>query len=320
MYCKQCGHQLDDNSASCPNCGMEKGFGIGFCPNCGTPKTDSGNFCSDCGFNFAVSGTVVSSSYADTPAPAPANYVAPVQNNIPDINSNYASPVQNNMPNSSGFDFKSYMLESLNNAKSVIAMPDKLKMGLRYGSYAVSVLIFLFMLFPVVTVSVDAMLYSDSRPFNLFGVSAFGATMYLFAFLAALATFLPHVQNFIKDNPKLEPFAYLIVPFLELVGMLSFFIGIGNAKSKIPDLFSDNIKVNMTFLGVVIIILSLAGIGAAVYHFIKYDLAYMKVNNPFVGNVSKKPTDSITDAMNGDTYNNTVYRGDDVNKNNNGQY
>ncbi len=304
MYCKQCGYQLDANANSCLNCGTEKGSGNIFCPNCGTPRNGQDNFCSNCGFNFSIENPIVSNSYADTPAPVSYNSPQPV------------APVRNNMHNVSGNDFKSYMLESLNNVKSVIGMSDKLKMGLRYGSYAVSVLIFLFMMFPVVSLSVDAVFYSDSQSYNLFGVSAFGATMYLFAFLAALATFLPHVQKFITNNPKLEPFVYLIVPFLELVGMLSFFIGLGSAKSKIPSILSDNIKLNMSFFGILIILLSIAGIGAAVYHFIKYDLAYIKVNNPFSGSSPKKPTDSITDAMNGDTYNNTVYRGNDINNNN----
>lgn len=300
MYCKQCGHQLDANAASCPNCGMAKGFGNSFCPNCGTPKSDTGSFCSDCGFNFSMSGAA-SGGYADK-QPSPSGNSAPQPANM----SNDAS----------GFDFKSYMLESWNNVKSVIAIPDKLKMGLRYGSYAASVLIFLFMMFPVVTLSVDTVFYSNSESYNLFGVSAFGATMYLFAFLAALATFLPHVQKFIVDNPKLEPFVYLVVPFLEIIGILSFFAGLGSAKSKIPSTLTDAIKVNVNFFGIIIILLSIAGIGAAVYHFIKYDLAYIKANNPFVGDV-KKPDDNITDAMNGDIYNNTVYRGNDVNNNNN---
>ena len=309
MYCKQCGYQLDANAGSCPNCGMEKGAGNIFCPNCGTPRNGQDNFCSNCGFNFSLSNPVETSGYADTPAPISHNSTYPTV------------PVQNNMTTVSGFDFKSYMLESWNNVKSVIGMSDKLKIGLRYGSYAVSVLIFVFMMFPVVSVSVDTVFYSDSYSYNLFGVSTFGATMYLFALLAAVATFLSYVQNFIKNNPKLEPFAYLIVPFLELIGMLSFFVGLGSAKSKVPTILSDNIKVNISFFGILIILLSIAGIGAAVYHFIKYDLAYMKVNNPFVGNAAKKPSDSITDAMNGDTYNNTVYRGNDINSgNNDGQH
>jgi len=168
------------------------------------------------------------------------------------------------------------------------------------------------MMFPVVSVHVEALFYEYNNGSNLFSVSGFGATMYIFALLASVATFLPHVQKFAQDNKKLVPFMYLIVPFLEFVGMMSMLIGVGVTNTAVNAYFGELASVRLGFIGWLILILTLAAVGGAVYHVIRYDLAYIKANNPFVTTVNK-PKDTITNAMN-NTYNDTVYRGDDVRK------
>lgn len=294
MYCKQCGFTLDDNANSCPNCGTARGMGQSFCPDCGSSRVQQSNFCQNCGFNFSGNTAVNPNYYGDvTPN-------APVQNR----------PVQG------GFDFKAYGNEYVGNVKSVLQTPDKLRLGLRYGSYAVSVLIFLLMFFPIISIHVDLLFFTYKDGVNLFSVSGFGGFMFILALLASAATFLPHVQTFIKNNQRLEPFAYLIVPLLELLGLLSMLIGVGVTNSAAKSYYGDSVSIGLGFCGWLILLLSLAGIGAAVYSFIKYDLAYVKANNPFQNHVTTTPKQSISDAMNGDTYKNTVYYGNDIDNQN----
>lgn len=287
MYCKQCGFILDINDNSCPNCGTSKGMGQGFCPQCGSPVQNSqNNFCPTCGFRF-------SSPLTDGNAPMQTiKHTASGQ----------------------GFDLKTYMGEYVGNVQSTVQMPDKLKLGLRYGACAVSVLTFLFMLMPIISVDVTLFDYKEGR--NIFAVSPFGGFMFFLALLASAALFLPHVQSFIRNNKKLEPFVYLIVPLLELLGMLSMLIGVGVTGSYIQKLSLGLATAHLGFCGWLILILCIAGIGSAIYSFIKYDLASVKADNPFV-TAPPAPTkkDSITDAMNGDTYQNTVYYGNDTDNN-----
>lgn len=282
---------LDANANSCPNCGTSRGMGQSFCPQCGSPAPGGNNFCPTCGFQLSA------------PTSPAVNHTAPMQT---------VKTPSSNQP----FDFKQYANEYVGNLKSVIQMPDKLKLGLRYGSCAVSVLIFLFMLFPIVSVSVDVLFFEYTESPNIFAVSGFGGMMFVLALLASAATFLPHVQSFIRNNKKLEPFVYLIVPLLELLGMLSMLIGVGVFNGYLKSVLGDTISVRLGFFGWMILILCIAGVGASVYSFIKYDLAFVKANNPFVSTPpSYQNKDSISNAMNSDTYQNTVYYGNDIDNN-----
>jgi len=294
MYCKQCGFQLDDGTVSCPNCGTQSGEGENFCQQCGTPRMGQDNFCSSCGYSFTQTAAALNNDYVRSVTPS-------VQQNT-----NGASN------GSQGFNIQTYAGEWLSNLKAVLAIPDKMEMVLRYASYAASVLIFFLMMFPVVSVHVEAIFYEYTNGSNLFSVSTFGAMMYIFALLGSVATFLPHVQSFIRNNKKLSPFVYLIVPLLELLGMMSMLVGVGITNAAVTAYYGSLASVRLGFVGWLILILTLVAVGGAVYHVIKYDLAYIKENNPFVTTVSK-PKDSISDAMN-NTYQDTVYRGDDVKK------
>ena len=300
MYCKHCGYKLDDGMISCPNCSTEVGTGDNFCSMCGTPRMSGDNFCSVCGANFSQS--MPHNDYN-------INSVSPVQQSAVSTNSGVNKSVTGS---GQGFDFKAYFGEWLTNLKAVLNISDKLEMVLRYASYAASALIFILMMFPVVSVHVEAIFYEYNNASNLFAVSTFGAMMYIFALLCSLATFLPHVKRFEQNNKKLVPFMYLIVPFLELVGMLSMLIGVGVTNAAVTAYLGNLASVRLGFVGWLILIITLGAVGAAVYHVIKYDLEYMKENNPFVSTVSK-PKDTITNAMN-NTYQDTVYRGDDVKK------
>ncbi len=49
MFCRNCGHQMDNAAAVCVNCGVAAGQGTNFCPNCGTPSAPGATFCTQCG-------------------------------------------------------------------------------------------------------------------------------------------------------------------------------------------------------------------------------------------------------------------------------
>ncbi len=49
MYCRNCGHQINDNAAVCLNCGVKAGVGDKFCPNCGKETMPNAQFCTGCG-------------------------------------------------------------------------------------------------------------------------------------------------------------------------------------------------------------------------------------------------------------------------------
>lgn len=57
MYCKNCGQQLNPDSAVCLNCGVAVGTGTSYCHNCGAPTAPGAVICTNCGVavNPAVS-------------------------------------------------------------------------------------------------------------------------------------------------------------------------------------------------------------------------------------------------------------------------
>ncbi len=49
MFCKNCGHQMDDVAVVCVNCGAQKGVGQNYCQNCGGAVTPGAVACMNCG-------------------------------------------------------------------------------------------------------------------------------------------------------------------------------------------------------------------------------------------------------------------------------
>ena len=49
MYCKNCGHEIDNKAAVCAMCGFAKGSGDKFCSNCQSPLIKDADFCTSCG-------------------------------------------------------------------------------------------------------------------------------------------------------------------------------------------------------------------------------------------------------------------------------
>lgn len=49
MYCKNCGHEMNENAAVCLNCGAAKGTGKSFCSVCGEAVNENAVVCLKCG-------------------------------------------------------------------------------------------------------------------------------------------------------------------------------------------------------------------------------------------------------------------------------
>lgn len=309
MYCKKCGYALDDSFNVCPHCGTAKGEGEEFCGNCGKQRTAGNMFCSGCGFNFATGVSQQPASVQKNVYSPPA--AAPVPANAP----------QPNMPNyQNGFDFKSYAKEFGNSIVSTVKSPDRLKLILRHGSFAAAILIFIIMLFPVVEITASAPLVgSYSTSFNMFTLSGFGALLFVLSLIVSLLKFEPHVISTLNSNKFLEPYSFLVAPLLQLLGFLCMLIKLSYAASYLDKSLGSysayiDSSAHFTFGGWLITLLVIASVAASVYGFIKYDLASVKADFKPKQNPNQQG-ETITDAFNANTFNNTVYYGNDINNN-----
>lgn len=52
MFCKNCGNQLDNNTAFCTKCGAKTDQGNRFCPNCGQQTNADTSVCAYCGVSL----------------------------------------------------------------------------------------------------------------------------------------------------------------------------------------------------------------------------------------------------------------------------
>lgn len=49
MYCRSCGHPMNENQVICLECGVRTGTGDSFCPNCGSQVDPKATVCMSCG-------------------------------------------------------------------------------------------------------------------------------------------------------------------------------------------------------------------------------------------------------------------------------
>ena len=56
MYCKSCGHIMNENQAICLECGTKTGDGDKFCPNCGCEVAQKAEYCMSCGVALRSQG------------------------------------------------------------------------------------------------------------------------------------------------------------------------------------------------------------------------------------------------------------------------
>ncbi len=59
MFCKNCGHEHNDQAVVCLNCGVAIGTGNNYCPNCGMQSSPNATVCINCGvalMNYTYAG------------------------------------------------------------------------------------------------------------------------------------------------------------------------------------------------------------------------------------------------------------------------
>ncbi len=49
MYCKNCGHELNEGAAVCLSCGVQVGTGLSYCMKCGARLESGRTYCLSCG-------------------------------------------------------------------------------------------------------------------------------------------------------------------------------------------------------------------------------------------------------------------------------
>lgn len=53
MFCRYCGHQVNETALACPHCGVEPRNGRAFCQACGKPTVPEAILCPACGVMLA---------------------------------------------------------------------------------------------------------------------------------------------------------------------------------------------------------------------------------------------------------------------------
>lgn len=53
MFCKNCGHNIENENATCPNCGYTEEYGPKFCHHCGAKLAPAQPYCGTCGVMIA---------------------------------------------------------------------------------------------------------------------------------------------------------------------------------------------------------------------------------------------------------------------------
>ena len=59
MFCRNCGHPVDDKAIACPKCGVPPSMEKKFCSNCGSATEPNQIMCVKCGVSLAARGAGV---------------------------------------------------------------------------------------------------------------------------------------------------------------------------------------------------------------------------------------------------------------------
>ena len=68
MYCRECGHSVNENAEICTNCGVRPLNGNKFCQSCGTETKDNQELCVSCGAKLVTNSRSNVSSQNDEPS------------------------------------------------------------------------------------------------------------------------------------------------------------------------------------------------------------------------------------------------------------
>lgn len=215
----------------CRNCGSEILPGQVVCTKCGVKFGEGTSFCTHCGSAVQSGATVCMKCGKSIKQP---------------------------------FDAEKYFKEFGDNFVSVFKQADKKAMIFDNFINFASVLVFIFMLFPVAYASAFYVSYST----NAFGVSGFAGFLFILALLSAVIKYEPFCANFMKEKPEIGKFYIFLTPALELIGVICLMIGTFAASASVAYL-SSFVQVGFTFGGWILILLVAASVADAIYLFLQ---------------------------------------------------
>lgn len=217
----------------CRNCGSEILPGQVVCTKCGVKVGEGATYCPHCGSTVQPGATACMKCGRSIKQP---------------------------------FDFAKYIKEFGDNFVSLFKQADKKAMIFNNFINFASVLVFIFMLFPVAYVSVSIFSYST----NAFGVNGFAGIMFILALLSAVIKYEPFCANFMKEKPEIAKFYVFLTPALELIGVICLMISTFTVSSASGySYLSSYINVGFTFGGWILVLLVAASIADAIYLFLQ---------------------------------------------------
>lgn len=215
----------------CMNCGAEVLSSQPFCPKCNTKVGNGNNFCINCG--AAVQPGAATCTQCGKSIKQP-------------------------------FDVSGYFNEFGDNIANVFKTPNKVQMLIDHFSNFVSVLIFIIMFLPIVTVSVSIWNYSESESLNAFGTSGLAGFLLFISVLTAFMRYEPFSKKFIASQPQLSKYYMFVTPGLQFISLVIIIISFFNGVAAAADSYGLA-SVNFTFFGWLLILLIVASVADTVY-------------------------------------------------------
>ena len=310
MFCKSCGSHMEDSFNVCQNCGTRKGEGAAFCDKCGAVRQAGMAFCQECGNQLdapqAAPTSAVNTAPQSVASMDQSNYLPPkkycrncgkqVMNSqaictacgvkvgegkafCPHCGGAVPNPEQVACTNcgmslKQSFDVGGYANKFVNNFTGIFATGRNIKETLLdYGAMLLSLLVVILCALPSITVSVTLFGITESESESVFKISGFAGTLVVLALLVSIARFVPHVDDFIKNNPAIGKYYVLAAPALMLVGIGVVVIAVlryGAAAAVASAGYSyADVSCHFNVLGWILILVVIAAVGSGVLSFLR---------------------------------------------------
>ncbi len=298
VCCQMCGTKKGVGKAFCESCGAVRQVGMAFCQECGAKFNDDDQAeASAAGASVPVSQQTTAQQFQSAAQQDNSQYMpakkfcrncgGQVMNNqaictkcgvkVGEGNSycpHCAAPVANpqaiactscGMSLKEPFNVSKYFKQYADNFTNIFKDNDVLTLLLDYGAYLVSFVTFILSLLPIIYISVVGYSYS----YSAFTLVPFCGFLFLLAFLVSAARFVPHVDEFIKNNEKLGKFYIFLTPGLMLLSTLILILNVLNGSAAASSYVYVAASCGFTFWGVLLIIFVLAAVAASVLSYLR---------------------------------------------------
>ena len=213
------------------------------------------------------------------------------------------------------FSIGRYFKDLLQNFVSIIKAPDIFGSIARNIPNALSIIIFIVMLFPVASHFYVSSYYGLSGyriPLSTFSVSTVAGILYILAFVVAIALYEPFTRSFISKNSKLDRWSCLFVPALDFIGSLFLFLGYIikiNASENAYIFYAKYPGMALSITGWVVLALTVLSVVSGIIAFIRFAKAPSPVsayqsqqNSSVINEVNNMPS-SVPNTQNTDVQN-----------------